>query len=628
MIAVSQIGHLALFLFFCVALIGFFGGLGGLQREKHSHAYSFLKNIALVQFILISLSMLCLFYGFVISDFSLKLVYEHSHLDKPIMYKLTALWANHEGSMLLWIWILSLYQMLISLKDIKQVPYSLVFLNLLCLGLGAFILFSSNPFNYISPVPENGLGLNPLLQDPGLAYHPPFLYLGYVGFGAVAALVMGGLFTNQYDKIWCSLLKTTTYFAFMFLTIGITMGSFWAYYELGWGGFWFWDPVENVALIPWLFGIIMIHMIKGYQKTGRFLNWVILSGIFAFIFSLIGTFIVRSGVLISIHSFVSDPNRGIVILCLIAFFSLLCILIYCLYFKLDNSKREFKFFSRDHFILLNGLIVALIAFIVIFGTLYPIVHEAIYHDIISVGAPYFNQMIVPIIFILLLLMGLVHFLTWQTYTKKHLMIWMILGVVLVIFVAQLKLSLFSFLSIILALWVVGSLILDFFIHRLTFKKSLPFLMGHFGFALFVLAVALSTQYSKSLTVKAVAGEKFMFETYDVALKEIKQFQKENYISTQAIIEMRKDGEKVIVLKPERRRYEPSQINLTETSISISPIKNIYAALMPVEQDEGEVKWLVTLHIQFFMIWIWIGGLMIATAIGLALLNSLIFKRKK
>ena len=373
-------------------------------------------------FILLTVSFSILILAYVNSDFSLLNVWSNSHTSKPLIYKISGSWGNHEGSMLLWCWVMSLYGFLVAINF--QKIYSnfkiriLMFQGILSFGFITFLKFKSNPFEKLFPIPEEGIGLNPLLQDPGLAFHPPFLYLGYVGLSIVWSFALAGLFNESFDRDWATKTKPWVIISWIFLSVGITLGSYWAYYELGWGGFWFWDPVENASLIPWIVATALMHSILVMEKRGILVNWCILLSILGFALSMVGTFIVRSGLLTSVHAFANDPDRGLFILTLIAIYIVGSLLVFAIKPIRQIKISQYNLLSKDFFLIINNLLLIVSALTIFIGTIYPMILEIFSGDRISVGTPFYTITVVPIIFLFSFLAPIAIFLPWGKLRAK------------------------------------------------------------------------------------------------------------------------------------------------------------------------------------------------------------------
>ena len=416
-----SIANVSIILVILLSMFQFFIPVIFLGRKKMT-LINAVPFIATASFFLLSVSFFILILSYINSDFSLFNVWSNSHTSKPLIYKISGSWGNHEGSMLLWCWVMSLYGFLVSL-NIQKISHSfkiriLMFQGILCFGFVLFLFFGSNPFLILDPAPVEGVGLNPLLQDPGLAFHPPFLYLGYVGLSIVWSFALAGLFNQKFDKDWAKVTRPWVLISWIFLTIGITLGSFWAYYELGWGGFWFWDPVENASLIPWIITTALFHSILVMEKRGSLANWCILLSIIAFAMSMVGTFIVRSGLITSVHAFATDPNRGIFILTLISIYIVASLLIFALKPIKSIDFLKYRIFSKDFFLILNNLFLMTAAFTVFIGTVYPMILEIFSGERISVGTPFYTITVIPIIFLISIFAPVAVFLPWGNLEIK------------------------------------------------------------------------------------------------------------------------------------------------------------------------------------------------------------------
>ena len=543
-----------------------------------------------VSFFLIFSSFIFLVISFVISDFSIISVYENSHTDKPLFYKISGSWGNHEGSMLLFILVISFYGLLFLLSNkkinITLKAVTIFFQSIIQFIFLFFLIFTSNPFAKIYPIPVQGLGLNPILQDPLLAIHPPFLYLGYVGFSLVFSLLLSALVTNQYNHNWALLSKKWVLLPWTFLTFGISLGSFWAYYELGWGGYWFWDPVENASLMPWIASTALIHSILVMEKTRKFFSWTAILTILTFVLSLFGTFLVRSGVLNSVHAFANDPERGVYILLIISLITLSSLIIYILKFPTKlNNRGNFILFSKEFSILLNNYFLMFVLTVVMVGTIYPILLSVVTSESISVGPQYYNTILAPFVFIFLILMASGPLMHWNKNSffsiKNKLFIFFVISVVLtflISFFIKEDDSIFL-LGILCSLYLIISVFYEIFFYKefIFIKLNFPRIFSHLGFGLLIMAITLNYFFSREITAKIHLGENF--SSQDIKIKFLKSTskQKKNFQELFGSYEITKKN-KVIILNPSIRKYVQPQQFTSETSIKNNGFSDFYIAM--------------------------------------------------
>ncbi len=582
-----------------------------------SNIFFFKKKIKLsihafnLSSILIISSFFLLIFYFTSSNFSISAVYENSHTLKPFFYKLSGTWGNHEGSLLLFILIVGLYGTLFSLiynKNITFKSWVIFFQNNIYLIFLIFLIVKSNPFDLIIPTPKEGLGLNPILQDPLLVFHPPFLYLGYVGFSLTLSLVLAALVTKQLDGTWAKISWPWVMSSWVFLTIGISLGSVWAYYELGWGGYWFWDPVENASLMPWLAGTALIHSLLVLKIKNRMQNWTALLAILTFSLSLLGTFLVRSGILNSVHAFANDPDRGILILVIIFFITTTSLLIHMLYAS-NTSNTKILFFSKENFLNINNLFLLFFLFIILLGTIYPIILSAL-NEQISIGPDYYNTILAPFIFIFLIAMSIGPILKWsQNIGLKD--IYFLLIVFVVSIILSFLIIIFSKRNeLILYLGLASSLVLIFTIFFEISKSSYKFniinlsrLFSHLGVGVFILSVFLNSFFSKTKDFEIQIGETKKFD--NVSLNFINQniFKINNYLEMRTDFEILENN-KIFILNPSIRRYfQPDQIT-SETSIKPTLLSNHYLVINFPDLNSKVIG--ARYYYNFFIHGIWFG----------------------
>jgi len=627
---IIELGHFALILAFVVALVqSTLPMLGAYTRDGRLMALA--APAALAQAGLIALAFAALTYGFVASDFSLKLVTENSHTAKPLLYKITGVWGNHEGSLLLWVLALAVFGAAAAVWG-GNLPATLRARVLAMQGsIGAaflaFMLLTSNPFLRLASPPMNGDDLNPLLQDPGLAFHPPFLYLGYVGLSMSFSFAVAALIEGRVDAAWGRWVRPWTLAAWVFLTIGIAMGSWWAYYELGWGGFWFWDPVENASFMPWLIGAALLHSAIVVEKRESLKAWTILLAILAFGFSLMGTFIVRSGVITSVHSFASDPARGVFILAILAFFMGGALALFTFRAPMLVAKGVFGLISREGALVVNNLLLSVAAFVVFVGTMWPLFAEMALGQKLSVGAPFFNAAFTPFMVLLALVLPIGAILPWKRGDLARAAGLMRAGGALALaglaltFALQTGRSAVGPIGLALGLWVVIGALVDLGQRlgrgsagaRLSRALRLPRadfgrVLAHFGFGVTVFAVAGITTWMREDIRAVQIGEAFALGAYDVVLVDVREVPGPNYTAARAEMRLMRGGAEVAVLYPEKRIYPVAAMPTTEAAILRSIWSDIYLVIGDAQAGGG---YAVRGYIKPFANWIWAGSLLMA-----------------
>ena len=564
------------------------------------------------QFFLICISFLTLILAFVYSDFSNLAVYFNSHSSKPLFYKISGTWGNHEGSLLLWLLVLSSFNLIFYIKSKKLLnafrSLTIFFQQIIILGFLLFIFFTSNPFQLVIPTPIEGLGLNPILQDPALAIHPPILYLGYVGSSIIFSSSLSALVCNYVNKEWASDIKKWTLISWIFLTIGIMLGSIWAYYELGWGGFWFWDPVENVSLMPWLCLTALLHCTSVLEKRLNLKSWTIILAISTFILSMSGTFLVRSGILNSVHTFANDPERGLFVLIFLTFLILISLIIY---FKHNNFNQENKsfIFSKESAIVINNWFMMYFLSVVLIGTVYPIFLEAITNEKISVGPPYFNQLIIPFLIPFLIIMALGPKLEWIKNKKVRVKLTKIILFVLSIFISYLIVRHFSTKVLYLTILISPSLYL-FFISIIDLndeKLKLSQKLSHFGFSILIVSIILNSLFSEEVSVNLKKGEERQLSNYLLKFKNITKTEIDNFTSLKAEIHVIQNN-KELKFYPELRLYQ-----VPETITSEADIKtNLFNDNLVVVNYLKDTDYLnIRYQKKPFMLLIWISAILLA-----------------
>ena len=623
---IIELGHYCLALVLTISLFQFLVPAIGVRYNsitlmKSSYISSY------VTFILVSLSFLALTYAYISSDFSVSLVANNSHSLKPLIYKISGVWGNHEGSLLLWVLILTFYSAAVALLG-KRLPLKLISLVLSCQGLIAsafisFILFTSNPFTRLFFPKIEGEGFNPILQDFGLAIHPPFLYLGYVGLSVTFSFSVAALLLGKVDTIWVKWVRPWTLIAWVFLTVGIALGSWWAYRELGWGGWWFWDPVENASFMPWLATTALLHSSIVAEKRDTLKAWTILLAIVAFSFSLLGTFIVRSGVLISVHAFASDPSRGLYILMLLIFFTGGALILFAKKAAYLKSGSLFQPLSREGALVINNIIFASSAATVLLGTLYPIFIDAINNSKVSVGPPYFEAVFIPLMVPAILLCAFSPMLSWKRAKLENILerviavfILSILSTAIFVFIYGGSAS--AFLGLFLGLWLILGTVYEFLIKvglKLSFytflKRSLQLprsaygmSLAHIGVAIFVIGVTVSSAWKIEIEQPIIKGEKVVINNIELKFLNIKSVEGPNWIAERGEFEVVRLGKIKEFLYPERRFYPASKINTSEPAIMSNAFFDLYIVLG--ESLNNDESYSLRVYYSPFINWIWFG----------------------
>ena len=593
-----------------------------------------ISYMAVIHFLSISLAFLILIYGFIISDFTIQNVLENSHSLKPMIYKISGSWGSHEGSMLLWCWVMAFYGFLITInkQSLKKETKSLILLfqGFLSFGFVFYLYFLSNPLESSNILSEEGYGLNPLLQDPGLAFHPPFLYLGYVGLSIVWSFALAGLIRNTINKEWARNIRIWALTSWVFLTIGISLGSWWAYYELGWGGYWFWDPVENVSLIPWIIATALIHNLLALEKKEILINWSVLLSLLGFILSIIGTFIVRSGLITSVHAFASDPTRGIFIILLLFLVTLLSLSIYAKNYIKKQPNVELNFFSKETFLIINNLLLSVIAFTVFLGTIYPLIVETINNNRISVGPPFYNITVIPFAILLAFFSALGPILAWNQNNIKQLLrnISIPLGLTLIITIAIFfmfeNLSLIIFIGLFSGIWLFLNSLNNLTHIRFQGLNNWASFFAHSGFAILILGVSISSSHQNEYEGKLDINNQINFSGYILKFESFNEEIVENYITTKGKFKLsRNDNE--FFLYPEKRFYPIEQSQTTEAAIISSNLSQFYLVLGEQINDKS---WVIRIWYKPMIMLIWIGGLFMGIGGLLSLVKRIKIKSAK
>ncbi|MEM1073835.1 MAG: heme lyase CcmF/NrfE family subunit [Pseudomonadota bacterium] len=624
---ITELGHFALILAFMVAIVQTIVPLVGAYKRWPAWMAA-AEPAANAQFLLTAFAFAALVWAFATSDFSLQLVTLNSHSAKPMIYKISGTWGNHEGSMLLWVLIVTLFGAMAAWFGSNLPPTLrarvLAVQSAIGVAFFAFILFTSNPFLRLAVPPFDGQDLNPLLQDPGLALHPPFLYLGYVGLSMAFSFAVAALIEGRVDAAWGRWVRPWTLAAWVFLTIGIALGSWWAYYELGWGGFWFWDPVENASFMPWLLAAALLHSAIVVEKRESLKSWTILLAILAFGFSLIGTFIVRSGLLTSVHAFANDPERGVFILMIMGFFMGGALILFAFRSTEMEARGVFGIVSRESALLTNNLLLAVSCFVVFVGTMWPVVAEMFFDRKLSVGPPFFNVAFSPFMLALGLLLPVGSALSWKRAqimrTLKPLRYVFVLALAAggLVYAMQSGRSLLGPIGVFLAAWVVMGTIVDLIQRagrrkgRWARLKRLPRadwgkMVAHGGLGITMMGVCgLLAWQSEDIRV-AQFGEPYDVGDYTITLDEVNQYEGPNYLTTMGYITLAKNGREIAQLRPEKRIYPVAQMPTTEAAIDYDLARDVYVVIGDAQQGGG---WAVRTYIKPLTNWIWIGsGLM-------------------
>ncbi len=623
---IAELGHFSLILALSMAVIlGILPILGAYRSITGWVAVA--RPVAYAQLLFLFISYGCLTYAFLVHDFSVAYVAHNSNTALPTLYLVSGVWGAHEGSLLLWALILSIWTGLVAFfsKNIPETTMARVLgvLGLVSIGFNLFLIYTSNPFERLFPAPLEGRDLNPLLQDPGLAIHPPMLYMGYVGFSVAFAFSIAALLEGRLDSAWARWSRPWTNLAWMFLTFGIALGSWWAYYELGWGGWWFWDPVENASFMPWLVGTALIHSLAASEKRGVFKTWTVLLAIFTFSLSLLGTFLVRSGVLTSVHAFASDPTRGLFILIFLAVVVGGSLLLYAIRAPHVKSSASFGLISKESALLFNNVLLVTTAASILLGTLYPLVIDALGMGKISVGPPYFNAVFVPLMAPLAFAVGIGMLIRWKKDDIKVLS-WKLKGIMAFALVAgfliPLLMPFYSFaagLGSSLAIWTTATVILSFkerigqqglSWQRLT-KIPAGFYgmtVAHFGIAIFVIGITFTSTYSVEEDVKMQRGDKLDLAGYVFEFHGVKITEGPNYIAKQGAVTVSYKGKEIAQLAPQKREYRVQKMPMTEAAIDAGVFRDLFVAIGEPLDNQG--AWSMRVYYKSFIRWIWFGAL--------------------
>tara|TARA_B100001057_G_scaffold480779_1_gene554010 strand:+ start:1368 stop:3251 length:1884 start_codon:yes stop_codon:yes gene_type:complete len=610
----SNFGNLLLFINIFLSLIVIYFALKCLEISRKSIP-KIVYQISTLQSTLVIICFFTLIAGFIVSDFSLITVYQNSHTLKPLFYKIAGTWGNHEGSLLLWVIILTIFSFLFLVfsrnhpKEFRM--FTLVIQNILIVGFLFFILFNSNPFSVISPIPKEGLGLNPILQDPALAIHPPLLYLGFVGSSIYFSAAIASLITNYSQITFAYSVKNWVIVSWCFQTLGILVGSIWAYYELGWGGFWFWDPVENASLLPWFAMTALLHSLIVFEKRGLFYFWVITLCLLTFILSVTGTFLVRSGILNSVHTFASDPARGIYILLFLTV--MIFSSIFLLFKKYKKEDYDLNPNSKETFILVNNWFMMFYLITILLGTIYPIFTDVLTGNKISVGPPFYNMVIIPIVVIFLLIMAIGPRVRWikEKFDNLKDYLFILLGSIfinlLIIFLFK-SYSILSNLIIISAFFLIISSLIDAFKSLKKKNIDLARIISHGSFGFLVLFIGLNDIFSIEKDYNIKLGERKFFKDYSIELQNLEIENFSNYKAIIGVLEVSNNKtNKKNILKPEIRIYTNPQTLTYEAAIKTSFLKDYYLTMSNIDRSD---YYNIKFQKKPLMIWIWISVIMI------------------
>ncbi|QJR81738.1 heme lyase CcmF/NrfE family subunit [Alteromonas pelagimontana] len=629
---IPELGNVSLTLALVTAILLAIYPLWGTFKNNNA-LMSTAKPLAFGLFVFTLLAFLCLVYAFVTDDFSVAYVAQHSNSQLPVYYKVTAVWGGHEGSFLLWVLMLSVWTLAVAIFS-GGIPQAMVarvlsVLGVIGIGFYLFMLLTSNPFNSMLPFfPVDGQDLNPLLQDFGMIIHPPMLYMGYVGFSVSFAFAISALISGQLDSTWARWSRPWVIAAWCFLTVGIALGSWWAYYELGWGGWWFWDPVENASFMPWLVGTALMHSLAVTEKRKVFKSWTVLLAITAFSLSLLGTFLVRSGVIVSVHSFASDPTRGLFILGILVVLSGSGLLLYALRASQLKSPGRYQLFSREVLLMGNNIFLCAAAIVVILGTLLPLVHKELGLGSISIGAPFFNQMFTILIVPFVLCLGLGPLTRWKHQPPAALMKQVLIALGLSVSAAVLvnftydTPTFMAVLGLVLAFWILITSIQEVLQRVNALPSTTPLMnrlrqltlshwgmvLGHLGFAVTLIGITLVANYELERDVRVAQGETVSLGQYDFKFMRVEQKQGPNFTSSVGIFDVYHNGEKLVHLEPEKRIYTVQRMPMTEAGIYSTLMRDLFIAMgEPLENG----AWAIRIYIKPFVTWIWGGAVIMA-----------------
>jgi cytochrome c-type biogenesis protein CcmF len=627
---IAEAGLALLWVAAALAALQFVLGVIGVRKSDPTASQS-VRPVALVQAIAVSGAFLCLIWLFVVSDFSAKLVVENSHSAKPMMYKIAGTWGNHEGSMLLWVTVLAIAGGAVALFEKRlsdaSLTATLAAQALIGLGFYAFLLLASNPFARLNPAPSEGQGLNPLLQDPGLAFHPPTLYFGYVGMSIAFSFAVGALITREVGPTFARAMRPWVLIAWIFLTLGITAGSYWAYYELGWGGWWFWDPVENASLMPWLATTALLHSVTVLATRDGLRAWTIMLAVVAFSMSMVGTFLVRSGILTSVHAFAVDPTRGSFILALLAIYIGGAMALFALRVGTVREGSQFDIVSREGALIVNNLLLSAILGIVLVGTLYPLAVEGVTGEKLSVGPPYFNAAAGPLALILVIFMAAGPLLRWRRDEVKLLANRLAVPILitalalagLVVFAPGIRIL--PFLGLMIAIGVGAGSLAPLWKRNL--RRTPLFTYGmvsaHLGIAVALAGMACESAFTKETLAALQIGDSKTVGPYSVTLKAVEPIAGPNWTAIEGVLSVKRGSGTAVEARPQARMFSTPQTETSEAAISTVLDGQLYLVLGK-QQPDG--RWQVRMWWKPFVTLIWFGGVLIALGGFLALLGRL------
>ncbi|MCM8841605.1 heme lyase CcmF/NrfE family subunit [Citrobacter cronae] len=636
---IPEIGHFLLCLALGIScLLGLYPTWGAMRQDTRMMALA--KPLSFAMFAAILGSFLILVYAFVVNDFTVQYVASNSNTLLPVWYRVAATRGAHEGSLLLWVLLMSGWTFAVAALS-RNIPLEassrvLAVMGMISFCFLVFILLTSNPFVRTLPdFPIEGRDLNPMLQDIGLIFHPPMLYMGYVGFSVAFAFAIASLMTGRLDSAWARWSRPWTLAAWSFLTVGIVLGSAWAYYELGWGGWWFWDPVENASLMPWLAGTALIHSLSVTEKRGSFKSWTVLLAILAFSLCLLGTFLVRSGVLISVHSFASDPTRGLFILALLVITIGGSLLLFAIKGGKVRSRVRHELWSRESLLLGNNVLLIAAMLVVLLGTLLPLIHKLLGLGSISIGEPFFNSLFIVLMIPFSLLLGIGPLVRWRRdelhKLRKRLLVAALVSIVLAVvlpWLMQDRIKAMTVLGLLMSLWALVLTVMEVVeraTDRHTFWRGLTRLgrshwgmvAGHVGLVVTVIGIAFSQNYSIERDVRMKPGDSVDIHQYHFVFRDVQDITGPNYFGGEAVIDVSQDGRHISTLRAEKRVYSSSRMEMTEAAIDGGLVRDLYAALGE-ELDDG--SWAVRLYYKPFVRWIWFGGMLMALGGVLCILD--------
>ncbi|MFK5984065.1 MAG: heme lyase CcmF/NrfE family subunit [Pseudomonadota bacterium] len=621
---IPELGHMALIVALSIAFIQAFVPMYGAQTNKPA-LIAIARPAALAQALMMLISFLCLVYAFLDNDFSVAYVAQNSNTLLPDIFKVSAVWGAHEGSLLLWAFTLSIWAAAVSVFS-KSIPGPMVarvlsVIAFVSIGFLLFMLITSNPFDRLVNAPLEGRDLNPLLQDFGLVIHPPMLYMGYVGFSVAFAFAIAAMLGGKLDTAWARWSRPWTNIAWVFLTGGVTLGSWWAYYELGWGGWWFWDPVENASFMPWLVGTALIHSLAATEKRGAFKAWTVLLAILAFSLSLLGTFLVRSGVLTSVHAFATDPERGVFILVFLVIVIGCSLLLYTLRAADIKSNVSFAPFSKESFLLVNNIILIVVMASILLGTLYPLLIDAIGNGKISVGPPYFNSIFVPLTIPLAILVGIGALTRWKSDNFQRL--WSKLNKILAFsIIAGICLPLLrnepyewkAAIGISLGIWVVLTALVWVKDNKgpgvtgllKISRAGWGMVIAHIGIAVFSVGVSLTSLYSIEKDIRMEIGDSYTMQDYTFTFRGVEDKKGPNYVAKTGFLDIYHNDEFYMKMEPARRVYNVQTMPMTEAAIDAGFTRDLFVA---IGEDLGGGAWSFRLYYKPFVRWLWLAGLL-------------------